>query len=43
VKRLGVNGLHLKSSLGNPPEKTSKRENAIEQTVVPSILRTNCG
>lgn len=30
-KRLAVYCLHLKSNLGNPPENTSKREDAIEQ------------
>jgi endonuclease/exonuclease/phosphatase family metal-dependent hydrolase len=32
-KRLGVYCLHLKSNLGNPPENTSKREDAIEQLI----------
>jgi len=30
-KRLAVYCLHLKSNLGNPPENTSKREDAVEQ------------
>jgi endonuclease/exonuclease/phosphatase family metal-dependent hydrolase len=32
-KRLGVYCLHLKSNLGNTPENTSKREDAIEQLI----------
>jgi endonuclease/exonuclease/phosphatase family metal-dependent hydrolase len=30
-KRVAVYGIHLKSNLGNPPENTSKREDAVEQ------------
>ena len=30
-KRVAVYGVHLKSNLGNPPENTSKREDAVEQ------------
>lgn len=33
-KRIGVYCLHLKSNLGNPPENTSKREDAIEQLIL---------
>ncbi|WP_265594421.1 endonuclease/exonuclease/phosphatase family protein [Haloferula sp. BvORR071] len=32
-RRLGVYCLHLKSNLGNPPENTSKREDAIGQLI----------
>ena len=32
-KKLAVYGLHLKSNLGNPPENTSKREDAMEQLI----------
>lgn len=31
--RIAVYGLHLKSNLGNPPENTSKREDAMEQLI----------
>jgi len=33
AKPLHVNGLHLKSNLGNPVENTSKREDAMEQLI----------
>ena len=32
-KKLAIYGLHLKSNIGNPPENTSKREDAMEQLI----------